>query len=151
MSRVLFLCPTHRDYREIGRLNGAIHDTFFFHDYATLAWEELVVEEPSVGIRIPDPEAEIERVLQYCREVAVDCIVSNDDYPGSTLASIVAHALGLPGVDPSVNLLCQHKYHARRAQRAAVPEATPRRSNWLPIKEPWRCRQRSRFLSSSSR
>jgi biotin carboxylase len=125
MSRVLFLCPTHRDYREIERLNGAIHDTFFFHDYATQALEELVVEEPPVGIRIPDPEAEIERILQYCREVAVDCIVSTDDYPGTTLASIVARALGLPGVDPSVNLLCQHKYHARQAQRAVVPEATP--------------------------
>jgi biotin carboxylase len=125
MSRVLFLCPTHRDYREIGRLNGARHDTFFFHDYATLALEELVAEEPPAGIRIPDPEAEIERIVRHCREVAVDCIVSTDDYPGSTLASIVARALGLPGVDPAVNLLCQHKYHARRAQRAVVPEATP--------------------------
>src|SRR5436309_3041815 len=108
MSRVLFICPTHRDYREIGRLNGATRDTFFFYDYATLAFEELVFEEPPAAIRIPDPDAEIERILWYCREHAVDCVVSTDDYPGSAVASIVAHALGLPGLNPSVNLLCQH-------------------------------------------
>ena len=126
MSRVLVLCATHHDHREIGRLNGARQDTFFFHDYATLALEELVTEESSTEKRVRKPEIEIECILQYCREAAIDCIVSTDDYPGSTLASIVARALGLPGVDPSVNLLCQHKYHARRAQRALVPEATPK-------------------------
>lgn len=125
MSRVLFLCPTHDDYREIGHLNGAREDTFFFHDYAT-ELEDLVAEEPPAKVRrIQDPEAEIERILKQYGEASIDCIVSTDDYPGSALASIVARALGLPGVDPSVNLLCQHKYHARRAQRAVIPDATP--------------------------
>lgn len=125
MSRVLLICPTHRDYREIARLNGARRDTFFFHDYATSALEQLVAEEAPAQILIRDPEAEIERILRHCRETAIDCIVSTDDYPGTALASIVAGALGLPGVAPSANLLCQHKYHARLAQRAAEPEATP--------------------------
>lgn len=51
--------------------------------------------------------------------------MSTDDYPGSALAAIVAERLGLPCTPPAVNLLCQHKYLSRVAQRAIVPEAVP--------------------------
>lgn len=124
-SRVLFVCATHRDRREIARLNGAGPEAFFFHDYATQELEELTGTNPPAHSSIADPHLEIERIVQWCRETAIDCVVSTDDYPGSTLASVVARRLGLIGVDPAVNLLCQHKYEARRAQRAIVPEATP--------------------------
>src|SRR5262245_36891906 len=46
------------------------------------------------------------------------------DYPGCALGSVVAAALGLPGIDPATSLACQHKYHSRLIQRAAVPEST---------------------------
>lgn len=126
MRRVLFICATHRDHREVDRLTATRTETYFFHDYATLALEQLIAEQPPAQTCIGDPEKEIEHILRYCQGEAIDCVVSTDDYPGSTLASIVARALRLPGVDPTVNLLCQHKYHARRKQRAIVPEATPR-------------------------
>lgn len=123
MTRVLFVCPTHRDYREIERLHRG--DAFLFHDYATAVLGELISEERPTETSIADPINEVEHIVRKCREMAIDCVVSTDDYPGSAMASIVARRLNLPGIDPAVNLLCQHKYHARRAQLAHVPEATP--------------------------
>jgi biotin carboxylase len=52
-------------------------------------------------------------------------VISTDDYPGSALAAILAKELGLPGVEPRVNLICQHKYLSRVEQKRFVPEAVP--------------------------
>lgn len=124
MSRILFICPTVRDYRELRAL-AYRGDCYEFHDYATSALESMVSGDAPTGIRIADPEREIERILRRFRATPLDGVASTDDYPGSALASIVARKLGLPCVSPAASLLCQHKYHSRHAQRATVPEATP--------------------------
>ena len=77
------------------------------------------------AFEIADIEQEIERIVSKFHGMDIDGVVSTDDYPGSTLASIVAERFGLPGVSPRADLLCQHKYHARVAQRVATPEAVP--------------------------
>ncbi len=125
MSNILFLCPTHRDHREIDALGLARRHNFFFHDYASLALEDLVADEPPVKVELADPCEEIRRLVEYSASVQFDGIVSTDDYPGSSLASIMARALGLPGVAPAVNLRCQHKHYARIDQRKFAPEAVP--------------------------
>ena len=123
MSRIVVLCATVRDRRELARLRRD-GDVFAFHEYGTAALESLVSDQPDLRA-IACPEAEIERIVESCGAFRPDGIVSTDDYPGSILASIVADRLGLPGVPPATSLLCQHKYHSRCAQRAAVPDATP--------------------------
>jgi hypothetical protein len=50
---------------------------------------------------------------------------SADDYHGSALAAAIAKRLGLPGPDPTVTLICQHKYLARVEQAKIVPDAVP--------------------------
>lgn len=125
MSTILFLCPTQRDYREIATLPGRDRHRFLFHDYATVALEELVAEEPPPEVRIGNPEAEIERIATQYRRANVDAVVSTDDYPGSTLASIICQRFGLPGVPVVADLLCQHKFYGREAQRKVVPDAVP--------------------------
>ena len=77
------------------------------------------------AFEIADIEQEIERIVSKYHGIGIDGVVSTDDYPGSTLASIAAERFGLPGVSPRADLLCQHKYHARVAQLVATPEAVP--------------------------
>ncbi|HEX9812119.1 MAG TPA: ATP-grasp domain-containing protein [Burkholderiales bacterium] len=125
MSNILFLCPTHRDYREIEVLGLHQRHRIRFHDYASLLLEELVAHEPPPSTELADPRDEIRRILACYRGAGIDGVVSTDDYPGSSLAAIVAAQLGLPGVAPAVNLRCQHKYFSRLDQQRFAPQATP--------------------------
>lgn len=125
MSNILVICPTHRDYREIALLHTARRHRFFFHDYASLALEDLVAEDWHRAIQIADPRDEIRHLVERYADAGIDAVVSTDDYPGSALASILAERFGLPGPAPSVNLRCQHKYYSRVAQRSLVPQAVP--------------------------
>jgi biotin carboxylase len=52
-----------------------------------------------------------------------------DDYPGAALAAVLAKELGLPGPEPRVSLVCQHKYLSRVAQAriVALPEGVQAR------------------------
>ena len=68
---------------------------------------------------------EVERILASVEGTAIGAVVSSDDYPGSALAAIIAKRLGLPGPDPRIVLICQHKYLSRVAQTGLVPDAVP--------------------------
>ena len=124
LSTFLFLCPSHRDYREIALLDPAGDHQFLFHDYASIELEQMLAPLPE-AFEIADIEQEIERIVSKYHGMDIDGVISTDDYPGSTLASIVAERFRLPGVPPCADLLCQHKYHARVAQRVAAPQAVP--------------------------
>ncbi|HJU28846.1 MAG TPA: ATP-grasp domain-containing protein [Candidatus Binataceae bacterium] len=125
MSRVMVVCPTHRDLRELSALEESREHMFACHEYASDALENLTAADRDDGISISDPEDEIETLVDRCVRERIDAVVSADDYPGSTLAAIVARRLGLPGVAPQANLLCQHKYFCRELQREAAPDAAP--------------------------
>lgn len=120
----LLLCPTHRDDRELSII-GQPGLTFTRHDYASLALEELIGTTGQAAPPIKDPLEELERILNRVRGETLSGVISTDDYPGSTLAAAVAERLNLPGPTTATNLLCQHKYHSRQAQRKLVPEAVP--------------------------
>lgn len=94
-----------------------------FHDYAREI-EQMVSPLPGV-VDVAHPEQEIERIVSNYQGLGIDGVISTDDYPGSTLASIIAERFGLSGVPPRADLLCQHKYHARIAQLSAVADAVP--------------------------
>lgn len=124
MSTVLVLCPSHRDYRELAALGAARRHRILFHEYASIELERMVAPSPELE-PVGDALEEVDCILARFSAGELDAVVSTDDYPGSTLASIVAERLGLPGVPARANLLCQHKYRARLLQRAIVPEAVP--------------------------
>lgn len=124
MSHILVLCPSHRDYRELARLGTERHHRLMFHEYASVALEQLVAPAPQC-VPLRDVLDEIEGIVDRFARAGLDGVVSTDDYPGSALASVVAQRLGLPGVPPAASLLCQHKYHSRRIQQAVIPEAVP--------------------------
>src|SRR5947207_15261099 len=109
MSKILVLCPSHRDYREIHALESASRHEFVFHDYGNPAIEELIAEEPPAEVSLGDPELEIEQIADRYGPYGIDGVISTDDYPGTTLASIISRRFGVPGVPVLADLLCQHK------------------------------------------
>ena len=111
---ILVVCPTHRDYRELPRLSPP-GISYIFHDYASTSLEDLVSNPDRAKDLAADPLDEIEAILAKVRGLKLAGVITSDDYPGSALAAAVAQRLGLPGPDPAVVLLCQHKYLARVA------------------------------------
>ena len=65
------------------------------------------------------------RLLAECHAGQVQGVMSSSDYPGATLAGLVAETLGTPGARPDLLLRASHKYYARQDQARAVAEATP--------------------------
>jgi biotin carboxylase len=123
VSKFICICPTHRDHRELALLaNG---HTFVDHDYASLALEDLTAADAPAGVSFNDPRREAGSILKRCRDESIEGVITSDDYPGTTLASVVADELKLPAPAPKANLLCQHKFYSRQVQAAATPEATP--------------------------
>ena len=59
MSRIICICPTHRDYRELAAVKDG--HTLLHHDYASLALEDLTAQERPSEIFISSPEQEVEK------------------------------------------------------------------------------------------
>jgi hypothetical protein len=121
---ILVICPTHRDHRELPRVSPQ-GVKYLFHDYASISLEDLICNVASDADFALGPLEEMDAILARIEGVDLAGVVSTDDYPGSALAASIAQHLGLPGPDPAVTLICQHKYLARRAQQKLVPDAVP--------------------------
>lgn len=78
MSKVICICPTHRDHRELAAL--ASGHTSLHHDYAS-ALEDLSVDECPSNVSVSDPEQEIETILRRCRAEHIQGVITTDDYP----------------------------------------------------------------------
>ena len=76
MSDILFLCPTHRNYREIEVLGLNRRHRIHFHDYASLLLEELVAHEPPPHPELADPRAEIRRIVARYGDAPLRGVVS---------------------------------------------------------------------------
>lgn len=123
-ATVLVVCPSHRDRRELARLPDASRHHLLFHDYASIELEEMVAPSPR-NVATGPVHDEVERLVETAASAGVDGVISTDDYPGTTLAAIVAHRLGLPGTSAAADLRCQHKYQSRLIQQSAQPDAVP--------------------------
>jgi hypothetical protein len=121
---VLVLCPTHRDHRELPRLERA-RTRYLFYDYASTSLEDLVGSREHQTLDIEDPLEELQRLLSVFGSTSIHAVVSTDDYPGSTLAAALSKSLELPGPNPATSLICQHKYLARIEQVKHAPELVP--------------------------
>lgn len=119
MKKLLVICPTARDYRELALLNNEYQ--IIFHGYDERQFEQLAKDILSGRRRVED---ELSLIIKKCEGLELKGIMSSDDC-GVALASIVADRLGLVGPRPELLIRSQHKYHARLDQRRYVPSATP--------------------------
>lgn len=129
MKRVLVICATHIDRRELSLLQLDDRYTIFFHNYDNRSLHRIMCKGIGWLSETFDPEAVIDDIVRQCKEKKIDAVISTEDYPGSIFASIVANKLNLLGPDPQKILLCHHKYYARQAQAVCVPQAAP--NFWL--------------------
>lgn len=121
---ILVVCPTHRDHRELPRF-ARDRVKYLFRDYASTNLENLICNVASNAVFAAGPLEEMEAILAKVAGVRLAGVISTDDYPGSALAAAIAKRLGLPGPDPAVTLICQHKYLSRIEQAKRVPHAVP--------------------------
>lgn len=124
-DRLLMVCASPRDRRELALLAKSENIEMHGHRYASDELEALVSAEPTHA-NIRDLRIEIDELFDFCARQRIGAVASTDDYPGSALAAIVARHFRLSGANPEANLLCQHKYFSRQIQQQACPEAVPR-------------------------
>ncbi len=119
MKRVMVVFPTLWDARQLAAcpaLRGR-YETVFTGPTTEDCPSEFDVlaflDEVAAGQRADDAAAR------------VDGVTSSSDYPGATVAAVLASRLGLPGAPPRAVITAAHKFASREVQRASVPEATP--------------------------
>jgi biotin carboxylase len=123
MRRVVLLCPTSREYRDVPRLASELGCEVVFDDFDGGYFDRVVLKDyagPCLEI-VPLIESAIEKYSGS----GISGITSAVGYPGMSVVSIMAERLGLSGPEPDCILRCEHKYYARVAQQMLVPEATP--------------------------
>src|SRR5258708_14721339 len=109
MSKIICICPTHRDHRELSALkNGHV---FLHHDYASVGLEDLTAHECPSEVFIGHPEQEINAILKRCREEQVQGVITTDVYPVTTLLIVGPYEFKLPGPTPWANWLFQLKFY----------------------------------------
>lgn len=126
MQKILVVCPTRRDKRELLSLPSQHLYSFIFHDYTANHLQKFICDDDEIESNEDEILNIIDKITQTYKNDSLQGVISTDDYPGETIASIVADALKLPSPSPEVVLLCQHKYYSRLEQKKYVPEAVPR-------------------------
>lgn len=125
MKRVIVICPTGRDKRELSYQHVSAGYEILFNRYHQEEYERVICPGFGSLTYTFNPELFIEDVIKKDSQQKIDGLLSTEDYPGAVLASIVAQKIGLASALPAAVLLCQHKYHARCIQKESVPHATP--------------------------
>jgi biotin carboxylase len=118
--KLLFLFPEGWDAHAMASLNPHQQefdvvcegfDLFRFPENANILWF--------------DARRWIARLAHKYRHADLAGIASTNEQYGALIAAVLARRMGLPGSDPVALLRAQHKYYARQALAAAIPECTP--------------------------
>ncbi|HEY0385972.1 MAG TPA: ATP-grasp domain-containing protein [Pyrinomonadaceae bacterium] len=125
MKKILVLCPTQREYRDLPQIAEALSYQLIFDEFGGDYFDNPLAERDSAGRRTFEIVPLIEDLIASYGRVGLSGVTSGVGYPGISVASIAAERLGLPGPGIERVLLCEHKYYSRRAQRELVPSATP--------------------------
>ncbi len=123
MKKILVVCPLQRDYVELARHQNIKDHQIIFHTYDLKAFRRFIYAART-GKPL-DMATYTKETMRVAKKHRVDAIISNDDYIGCILASIVSYECNLPAPQPQALLTCQHKYHSRIAQQTYIPEAVP--------------------------
>ncbi len=121
-KKILLICPTLWDRRELIRDEMKSQYTIIYHEYDFRTLEKALTHNTHVKT---DVKKMVDELIALCKKNAIHGVISSNDYPGTSLASIVAQKSGLIGLDPALSIQLQHKYYARLLQKKHVPEAVP--------------------------
>jgi len=125
VKKLLVLCPTRREYRDLPALARTLGCELVFDPFGGDYFDRFLGRDPPRDIPRLDILALIEDTLARHRGSRLAGVTSGVGYPGMSGASIIAQRLGLPGPHPEHVMGFEHKYYSRLAQKEFVPEAVP--------------------------
>lgn len=126
MKKVLLICPTQREYRDLPAIAAALNYNVVFEEFGGDYFDNpLTEDDDSPHATSLDILALTEALVSRYRDEGLSGVTSAVGYPGMSVAAIVAERLKLPGPGIERVLLCEHKYYSRIAQQALVRSATP--------------------------
>lgn len=125
MKRLLLLCPTERERRDLPALAARCDVELVFDSFDDDYFDRVIADG---GRSLPafDLLERIERTIERARAIGVDGVTSAVGYPGMSAVAAICAPLGLPGPNLRAVLTCEHKYYCRQAQAQHVPEALAR-------------------------
>jgi len=123
--KVLVLCPTRREYRDLPAVAQALDCELVFDDFCGGYFDQFLQKHPRTDLPHLDILALIDETVNRQRHSGLSGVTSGVGYPGMSAASIIAQRLGLPGPSPGSVICCEHKYYSRVAQKQFVPDAVP--------------------------
>jgi hypothetical protein len=126
MKKLLLISPTSREHRELPRIAEALNCQLVFEDFAGAFFDDLLTSNNNGNApKSLEILTLIEETIRRYDKSGVGGVTSGVGYPGMPVSSIIADRFHLPGPRTNRVLLCEHKYYARVAQQALVPDATP--------------------------
>ena len=125
LKKVLVLCPTRREYRDLPALGRALGCELVFDEFCGDYFDQFLGKGPAPAIPHLDILALIDETVAHHEHSGLTGVTSGVGYPGMSAASIIARRLGLPGPTPESVMCCEHKYYSRMAQKRVVPHAVP--------------------------
>ena len=144
LKKILVLCPTRREYRDLPALAEALGCEIIFDEFCGDYFDRFLCRHPPTDLRPLDMLALIDDTVDRYRDAGLSGITSGVGYPGMSVCSIIAQALHLPGPTAHSVLSCEHKYYSRLAQQRFVPHAVPE-FRLLDPKKPLPAAERIRF------
>ncbi len=125
-KKVLALCPTWKDKRELVQPHIQEQYDIIFHQYDDGMLERIICSGVGWITQKFDPEKIIKDAINVCKQYQISGILATKDYPESVFASIIAQKMDLIAPEVRAVLTCQHKYYARCRQKELVSDATPK-------------------------
>ena len=125
MKKILVLCPTTREYRDLPALAQEVGCELVFDSFCDGYFDRFLQKNPPTDFPPLDILALIDDTVARYRHASLSGVTSGVGYPGMSAASIIAQRLGLPGPRPESVICCEHKYYSRVAQKKFVPDAVP--------------------------
>ncbi len=125
-KRILVICPTSVDRRELAYSYSAPGYEFIYHWFEPTEFDLILQTGLEYQTVSASPQTIINDLCDIVKHKQIDGVITSDDYPGSVLAALVAQQMNLPGPDPKILIRQQHKYCARVDQQQHVAQATPK-------------------------
>jgi biotin carboxylase len=122
--KVLIISPTSREHEELSVVAAGLDCELVFDEFAGSFFDDVLGSGGSEDA--PEVVPLVEETVRRYEGAGLSGVTSGVAYPGMPVAAVVARRLGLRGPSVESVLRCEHKYYSRLAQRALVPEATPR-------------------------
>ena len=116
-KKILVICPTMRDRKELSAPALSTAYDIIFHEYNDEVLIKMTTSDACKEQQAPNHIAIINEIVSTYQTRQIDGILCTNDYPGTMMASVIASHLQKNGPLPHSILCCEHKYYSRILQK----------------------------------